>query len=408
MKKLLLILSLMSSMGLCAMDAEEILDIVVQDGRMLLDTARYEKILPLIHPTLKDSLEKQRRAQERLELLGVSRDGLGEIIRSLDSLENSDPEALRALNLQYLAANNYVELCALISASHYLGIEAVLTSVQELLKNDYKALMAKADSTFFMSLLTLLLRLFPQVCSLNQIEGGYTLLGYAAAQGKNELVTFLLAQGAAVDQTDHEGVTPLIHASKNGHLDSVNLLLAQKASVNRCDQSGRSALMEAARCGRLDVVKQLVGYGAEVSLADKQGMTALEHAVMNQNDEVVKELGGTDAAKDLPLFKRKIRAQVLLRKQQQKPADWSKIPPENLTNTPPGPNTPRASNTPAQPIKTDPGESTKKESSFSLLYGIYVGVACFIVYKLYLHSGSTEFSGARKNALLKFVPRYES
>jgi ankyrin repeat protein len=59
-----------------------------------------------------------------------------------------------------------------------------------------------------------------------------TALMFASEKGNVEVVVLLVAAGAAVDQTDHNGHTALYHANKNGH-DKVVERLSAEAAVDQ-------------------------------------------------------------------------------------------------------------------------------------------------------------------------------
>jgi hypothetical protein len=60
-------------------------------------------------------------------------------------------------------------------------------------------------------------------------------------------VKSLLDKGAAVDETDDQGATPLMLATALGRADIVRLLLEHGADPNATDRSGQTALQEAQR-----------------------------------------------------------------------------------------------------------------------------------------------------------------
>ena len=84
----------------------------------------------------------------------------------------------------------------------------------------------------------------------------------AVASGDVVSVKALLDQGAAVDETDDNGTTPLLLATAQGRTDIVRLLLERGADPNAADQSGRTALGEAKRRRLKEIEILLVQAGA--------------------------------------------------------------------------------------------------------------------------------------------------
>jgi hypothetical protein len=62
---------------------------------------------------------------------------------------------------------------------------------------------------------------------------GYTAVHFAAWDGKDEILAFLLEAGAKADVVGEDGYTPLFLAAASGHLDCVELLVENGADVNR-------------------------------------------------------------------------------------------------------------------------------------------------------------------------------
>lgn len=62
---------------------------------------------------------------------------------------------------------------------------------------------------------------------------GYTAVHFAAWDGKDEILAFLLEAGAEADVVGEDGYTPLFLAAASGHLDCVELLVENGADVNR-------------------------------------------------------------------------------------------------------------------------------------------------------------------------------
>jgi ankyrin repeat protein len=108
---------------------------------------------------------------------------------------------------------------------------------------------------------------------------GQTVLARAARSGKQEVVEFLLANGAKGD---------IYAAAIVGHVDTVAAFLKQdKKLVNARDSSGRAALHWAALYGQTKVMELLLADKADVNLLDADGFTPLHWATtFNKKDAV--------------------------------------------------------------------------------------------------------------------------
>ena len=62
---------------------------------------------------------------------------------------------------------------------------------------------------------------------------GYTAVHFAAWDGKDEILAYLLEAGASADLVGEDGYTPLFLAAAGGHLDCVEILVENGADVNR-------------------------------------------------------------------------------------------------------------------------------------------------------------------------------
>jgi ankyrin len=85
------------------------------------------------------------------------------------------------------------------------------------------------------------------------ITGGMSALLYAARDGRLPIVLDLLAAGAEIDQTDPNGITPLIGAITNNHPDVARALIEKGANVKAVDWYGRTALWAAVETRNMDV-----------------------------------------------------------------------------------------------------------------------------------------------------------
>jgi ankyrin repeat protein len=76
---------------------------------------------------------------------------------------------------------------------------------------------------------------------------------YAARDGRLEPARLLLAAGADVNQTDANGITPLLMAITNNHVDVARLLIDHRADINANDWYGRTPLWAAVEARNMDV-----------------------------------------------------------------------------------------------------------------------------------------------------------
>ncbi|XP_064165770.1 protein TANC1-like isoform X2 [Anguilla rostrata] len=119
---------------------------------------------------------------------------------------------------------------------------------------------------------------------------GETALTAAAGRGKLEVCDFLLQQGAAVQQANRRGVSPLFCAVRQGHWQIADLLLQSGADVNVTDKQGRTLLMVAACEGHLSTAEFLLSKGASLTSMDKEGLTPLSWACLKGHKNVVQFL----------------------------------------------------------------------------------------------------------------------
>ncbi|XP_035460709.2 protein TANC1 isoform X2 [Scophthalmus maximus] len=119
---------------------------------------------------------------------------------------------------------------------------------------------------------------------------GETALTAAAGRGKMDVCSFLLEQGAVVQQVNRRGVSPLFCAVRQGHWQIAELLLQRGADINISDKQGRTLLMVAACEGHLSTVEFLLSKGASLTSMDKEGLTPLSWACLKGQKNVVQFL----------------------------------------------------------------------------------------------------------------------
>ncbi|KAF5286936.1 hypothetical protein FQR65_LT12395 [Abscondita terminalis] len=101
---------------------------------------------------------------------------------------------------------------------------------------------------------------------------------------------FLIDEGADINLSDHDGMTPFLYACQILDIDFVKKMKPNVDDINLRSYSGRSALHLALMNGNKDIAKFLVDEGADVNLTDCEGMTAFFYACELADIEVVKKM----------------------------------------------------------------------------------------------------------------------
>jgi ankyrin repeat protein len=109
-------------------------------------------------------------------------------------------------------------------------------------------------------------------------HGGRNALSFAAETGQTEVARYLLDQGTLVDRRDVQQRTALFNAALGNHAEIVALLLARGADPNARDQFADTPLIVACAKGNAPVATLLLAHGADPSLRDQEGRTAYERS----------------------------------------------------------------------------------------------------------------------------------
>ena len=123
-------------------------------------------------------------------------------------------------------------------------------------------------------------------------EKGYTALMCASEKGALLLVTYLVEElGVEIDKTNDIGATAFLVAAANGRLEIMKYLLSKGANRDAVNNDGLTALMGESVEGHIDIVKYLVEeLKVEVDKVTKEGSTAFLLVSGNGRLEIMKYL----------------------------------------------------------------------------------------------------------------------
>jgi len=92
-------------------------------------------------------------------------------------------------------------------------------------------------------------------------------------------ITFLIENGANINDKDQIGQTPLIVATQNGCKKIVELLIGAGADIHERNDFGHSAIITAAQENQLEIAQFLIESGADVNARDAEGETPYTYAL---------------------------------------------------------------------------------------------------------------------------------
>jgi ankyrin repeat protein len=119
-------------------------------------------------------------------------------------------------------------------------------------------------------------------------KDGDTPLITALRRGHPDMIDYLLSQGAAVNATGINGVSPLMVAIEQSDSQSVASLLKAGADVKARDSLNQKSVLHYLARSQIaahdvEIASVLLASGADVNTADKNGVTPLHVAVMQSN-----------------------------------------------------------------------------------------------------------------------------
>lgn len=127
---------------------------------------------------------------------------------------------------------------------------------------------------------------------LNDLEqtdrDGRTLLINAAYYNRDDVVQWLVQQGANINAQDHFGNSPLHAAVQNGNLIIIRILLDSGADTNIQNNFGNTPIWIAKPAQPTEVFKLLLQFGADPTLKNKFDVSAIDR--MAAYPEIIKIL----------------------------------------------------------------------------------------------------------------------
>lgn len=106
----------------------------------------------------------------------------------------------------------------------------------------------------------------------------------AALQGQLDMLKLMVDGEEA--EVNKKGWAPLHYAATNGHNDVVKYLVDHAAYIDAESPNGTTPLMMAARGGHIETVKLLLDEGADLRLKNQQGMTVIDFAEQYNQKEI--------------------------------------------------------------------------------------------------------------------------
>ena len=105
-----------------------------------------------------------------------------------------------------------------------------------------------------------------------------------------EALEKLLKAGTDLNQSDCNGVYPMVHAINFGSLTAVKLLLDHGADINQSNWRGRTPWLLAVESGDLEKILMLRERGADTKAKNDLGQTGLHYAAMRGREYLFNEL----------------------------------------------------------------------------------------------------------------------
>lgn len=147
----------------------------------------------------------------------------------------------------------------------------------------------KSFSTLVACLLFSLAGTGTQTMAQEQSCSGWLTMSFYANATKADIVR-CLREGADIDASTPDGLTPLHYSAGEGSPDLVELLVGLGADIDAMDRFGLTPLFRAVQAERFENVDRLVEMGADINTRNTWGLTPLHWAAMNGTPEIAKRL----------------------------------------------------------------------------------------------------------------------
>lgn len=131
-------------------------------------------------------------------------------------------------------------------------------------------------------------------------DTGLTAVMAAIEAGHLPMVSYLVSQGANLDNTDYQGRTPLDIALKQGNIPILKLLLEHRQRTpDSKDAHGRTLLEQAILAGNISSVRFVIEQGADINVRDIHGNTLLDQMLAAGNQPVAQLLQSLGAKRNV-------------------------------------------------------------------------------------------------------------
>ena len=126
-------------------------------------------------------------------------------------------------------------------------------------------------------------------------------LSKAVAEGDDDTVREMIAQGVSLEEIHFTGRSPLLVAITTNHLDTAQILIDAGANIHFVAASGYTPIREAVEKRQSDALLLLLQNGADPDFAGRNGWTALHYCARVGNIEYARILLDAGADIDKPM-----------------------------------------------------------------------------------------------------------